>query len=333
MSVTMKPTWRAASGRLLAAVSLILTATFLPFGARAQDYPSQPITVILANAAGSQPDTIMRILQPKLQELLGQLVTVESRDGAAGTIGANTVVNANPDGYTILFGTGSPITRNPFLQADYPFDPLTDLAPVSRTTEVQAMMVARADAPFNTAEELVAYAKEHPGELTYSSAGIGSANHVVGELLNEAAGIDITHVPYTGGAETINALLGGHVTLSYGAAPVVMPHVEEGTLKVIASADPRRVPQFPDLPALTELFPGVEITSWHAFFAPADTPPEAIEKLSGAIRTALADDEVKEKLEALGIAVVASTPEELKQWSVNEYNKLKDVIAGLGIEN
>jgi tripartite-type tricarboxylate transporter receptor subunit TctC len=315
--------------RMLVATSLIFLGGLVA-SAPAQDYPIQPITVILANAAGSQPDTIMRLLQPKMQELLGQLVTVESHDGAAGTIGANKVAHATPDGYTILFTTGSPITRNPFLQSDYPFDPLTDLAPLSRTSEVQAMMVASADAPFNTIEELVAYAKEHPGELTYSSAGIGSANHVVGELLNKAAGIEIVHVPYKGGAEVINALLGGHVTLSYGAAPVVIPHVNEGTLKLIASADPRRVPEYPGLPAIAEVYSGVEITSWHAFFAPGGTPQPVIDKLSEAIRAALNDGEVKERLGALGIVIVASTPDELGDWSSKEYNKLKDVIADLG---
>ena len=303
-----------------------------PALASAQDFPSKPITVIVPHAAGSQPDTIMRLLQPKLQDALGQLVTVEAHSGAAATIGTLSVVRAEPDGHTILFATGSPITRNPFMQKDYPFDPLTDLEPISRTSETYAILVAPVDAPFDTVEELISYAREHPGELTYSSAGIGSAGHVVGEMLNTEAGIDIVHVPYGGGSEIVNAVLGGHVSMTFAGAPVAMPHVEDGTLKVIASADRKRVPDLPDVPAINEIVPGVEVTSWHAFYAPAGTPEDVIDILSNAIRAALEHSEVGGRLDSMGVVVVASTPQELRQWGEEEYHKLEAVIASMGIE-
>ena len=332
MLKSVKQTWSAISRSLGLVLTLTLTSMLAAPPATAQDYPDRQITVILANAAGSQPDTIIRLLQPKLQELLGQLIVVEPKTGAAGTIAAHDVATATPDGYTILFTTGSPITRNPFLQKDFPFDPIADLAPITRTSEVHAMLVAAPNAPFNSIEELIAYAREHPGEVTFSSAGVGSSGHVVGELLNREAGIETVHVPYSGGAEIVNAVLGGHVTMTYAAVPVVAPHVQAGTLKVIASADYQRAPAYPDVPAINETHPGVQVTSWHAFYAPGGTPPEVVNKLAEAIRTALADPQIKEQLEGLGVVVVASTPEELGEWSTNEYNSLKDVIGELGIE-
>jgi tripartite-type tricarboxylate transporter receptor subunit TctC len=306
------------------AASLIAFAMTLSSAAlvEAQTYPTRPVTIIVPFPAGALSDAAARILQPKLAEALGQSVVIENRGGAGGVTGTAAVVRAQPDGYTLLITVNAPVVMGPALQKNYPFDPAKALAGVSLLTETYLALVVRNDSPIKSVADVIRLAKEKPGQLTFGSAGVGSAHQIAGALLNAKAGIAINHVPFQGGAPAVQNLVGGHIDMSFATLPSVMPLVKGGQLRLVAMAEPKRYAGLPDLPTVNETVPGVETTSWVGFLAPAGTPKEIRERLAKIVADAMQTPDIRDKMLALGMTPIPAGPdafdrviaEDLKFW-------------------
>ncbi len=284
--------------------AVILSATT----AQAETYPSRPITIIVPFPAGALSDAAARILQPKLSEALGQSVVVENRGGAGGVTGTAAVARAQPDGYTLLVSVNAPVVMGPALQKSYPFDPSKALAGISLLTETYLALVVRSESTIRSVADVVRLAKERPGQLTFGSAGVGSAHQIAGALLNAKAGIDLSHVPFQGGAPAVQNLAGGHIDMSFATLPSVMPLVRGGQLRLVALAEPKRYAGLPDLPTISETITGVETTSWVGMLAPAGTPMDIRERLAKIVADAMQTPDVRDKMLALGMTPVPMGP-------------------------
>ncbi len=294
--------------RIVAALA-IAAAVSAP--ALAQTYPSRPITLVSAQASGGASDLVARAVMERLQAAMGQPIVIENRPGASGNTGAAAAARATADGHTILIGTDAMMSSNMHLFKSMPFDPVKDFAPITNAGANIIVLAVNSQLPINSVAELIAYAKVNPGGLKFGSSGIASPHHLSGELLKQKTGIDIIHVPYRGGALSANDLLGGHIGmafLSYSAAAPILP---TGKIKVLAVVEKTRYAAIPDVPTVAETVPGFEMSSWLGFFAPAATPQPVVARLNAELVKILKVDEVKERLAKMGLAVVASTPEEL----------------------
>lgn len=295
--------------RIASLVVTLVACAALSLPAHAQSYPTRPVTIVVPFPAGALTDAAARILQPKLSEALGQSVVIENRGGAGGVTGTVAVARAQPDGYTLLITVNAPVVMAPALQKSYPFDPSKALAGISLLTETYLALVVRSDSPIRSIADLIRLAKEKPGQLTFGSAGVGSAHQIAGALLNAKAGIQINHVPFQGGAPAVQNLTGGHIDMSFATLPSVMPLVKGGQLRLVALAEPKRYAGMPDLPTIGETVAGVETTNWVGFFAPAGTPKEILERLAKIVGDAMRTDEVRDKMLALGMTPVPMGPE------------------------
>jgi tripartite-type tricarboxylate transporter receptor subunit TctC len=276
--------------------------------AQAEAYPSRPVTIIVPFPAGALSDAAARILQPKLAEALGQSVVIENRGGAGGVTGTAAVARAQPDGYTLLVSVNAPVVMGPALQKSYPFDPSKALAGISLLTETYLALVVRSESPIRSVADVVRLAKERPGQLTFGSAGVGSAHQIAGALLNAKAGIDLSHVPFQGGAPAVQNLAGGHIDMSFATLPSVIPLVRGGQLRLVALAEPKRYAGLPDLPTISETITGVETTSWVGMLAPAGTPMDIRERLAKIVADAMQTSDVRDKMLALGMTPVPMGP-------------------------
>jgi tripartite-type tricarboxylate transporter receptor subunit TctC len=274
----------------------------------AQGYPTRPITIIVPFPAGALSDAAARILQPKLSEALGQSIVIENRGGAGGVNGTAAVARAQPDGSSLLITVNAPVVMGPALQKSYPFDPSKALAGVSLLTETYLALVVRSDSPIKSVADVIRLAKDKPGQLTFGSAGVGSAHQIAGALLNAKAGIKINHVPFQGGAPAVQNLAGGHIDMSFATLPSVMPLVKGGQLRLVALAEPKRYAGLPDLPTIGETVAGVETTSWVGFLAPAGTPKDILDRLAKIVGDAMRTDDVRDKMLALGMTPVPMGP-------------------------
>jgi tripartite-type tricarboxylate transporter receptor subunit TctC len=298
----------------------------------AQDYPVRPITLIVPFAPGAITDATARILRDPVSQLLGQPIVVENRPGAAGTIAVNSVVRAAPDGYTIVITANGPITMNKYLQKSFPFDPQKDLTPIVNVAETALFLAVNAAIPVKTVAELVAYAKERPNQLSYGSSGIGSPHHIAGELINQIAGIKLQHLPYRGGGPAMQDLVAGHIPISFGTSPSVLPQAKAGTIRVLAAVEAQRSPDLPDVPTVAETIPGVVTSTWVGVYAPAGTPRPIIEKLNRAFVSALKQPDVIEKLLLQGARPVGSTAEEADRLVKAEIESWGRIIPSLAIQ-
>lgn len=314
---------------LLAAGTLALGAA--PVAAQ-DDFPTKPVTIVVPYSAGASTDAVARMIEPKMSEILGQPVVVENRGGASGNVGTAYVADAEPDGYTLLLTVYPPLTMSPFMYEGLSYDPATDFAPIALLTKSIMALAVSSELPIESLDDLIAYVKEHPGEVEYGSAGIGSAHHIAGERLNEAAGLDMEHIPYPGGGPALQDLAGGHIEVSFGTLSAVTPHVESGSVRIIALVENERYGGMPDTPLVVETFPEIRRASWIGLLAPAGTPDEIIDTLNEAAVAALETPEVQEKLSALGIETIASTPEEFAQTMAEDLETNKEMVEKLGIE-
>jgi tripartite-type tricarboxylate transporter receptor subunit TctC len=322
----MKPDFRRF---LLVLAALVI----LPAVASAQTWPSSPITWVAPYPPGAATDSLARVLQAGIGNALGQPIIIENKGGAGGVVGSNFVVRAPKDGYTMLVTVNAPIVMSPFLQASFPFDPAKDLSRIAKVADTYLVLVVRKDSPVNTIADVIRMAKEKgAGGMTFGSSGVGSAHHIAGEILNTNAGIRITHVPFQGGAPTIQSLLGGHIDMAYATLASILPAVQAGELKLIAAAEPNRIAEFPNLPAINETVPGVETTTWVGVFAPADTPREIRQKMYQAIADALKVPEVLSKMQSLGLKPALQTPEEFDATIVKDLAFWKGVVEKAGLE-
>ena len=317
------------SKALLGALSLL---TFSAHLAWSQSYPTRPITLVAPYPPGAVTDSLARILQTALADALGQPIVIDNRSGAGGVIGANFVSRAPADGQTLLITVNAPIVMSPFMQNNFPFDPAKGLSGVAMVAETYLALAVQKSSPINTVADLVKVAKEKPGELTFGSAGVGSAHHIAGELLNKYAGINIVHVPFQGGAPAVQNLIGGHISMSYGTLPSVLPYVESGQLKLIGLAEPRRISELPDLPTIGETVPGVETTTWVGVFAPAGTPKEILDRLNQVIADALKTVDVQLKMKNLGMKPALQSPADFDKTILKDLAFWKAAVDKAGIE-
>jgi tripartite-type tricarboxylate transporter receptor subunit TctC len=315
---------------LLAVVTALLLAGA---SAQAQDFPTRPIKVVIAFPPGGPTDFVGRIIADKLKDLLGQPVIIENKAGANGAIGADFVAKAAPDGYTLFLTTAGAVTITPNLRTDTPYDTLRDFAPISRVVDVNEVLAVRPELGANSAQDLVAMAKEKPDKLAFASTGVGSPPHLALELFQASAGVKFVHVPYRGAAPAITDLLGGQVVAMFADAPVLLPHILGGKLKPVGIAAVARNPVLPNVPTLAEQgYADTAADNWYGLLAPAKTPPAIIAKLNQALRAALADTAIKEKLVTSGAVPSPSTPEEFAAFLKEELARWGKVIREKGIK-
>jgi tripartite-type tricarboxylate transporter receptor subunit TctC len=297
-----------------------LAAPFLLSGlARAQSYPSQPIRLVCPYPPGATSDNVARTMARALSERLGQTVVVENRAGAGGAVGTRHVAEAKPDGYTLLNASGGNLLISPYLN-EVGYHPLRDLAPVAMAGEAYSLVGVSAALPVQTLPELIAYARQHQGELNYASSGIGSTGHLRGAMLAEQAGFEAVHIPFPGSAAAVNSLLAGDCQLMID--PVVAPSVQQGgKIRAVAVVGAGRWEDFPDVPNITELGLGQDWPSsgWYSLFAPAGVPEAVIGRLNAAYNDALAEPDTAAALRRLGLKPEPTAPDQLRRRLAQEY--------------
>ena len=301
-------------------------------GARAQGFPSRPITIVVPYPAGGPVDVTARLIAQSVGNRLGQPIAVDNRGGGAGLIGSVAVQHAEPDGHTLILGTNQTHATNQSLLKNCPYDAVKDFAPVAGIADIPHVLVIRRGLEAANVGALVALAKKSPGELNYASTGVGSASHLAAELFKTRAGIDLQHIPFRGAAPMTTELLAGRVDLTFATLPGVIGHIESGVLRALAVASPRRAARLPNIPTLAEAgVPGVEADAWFALFAPAKTPAPTIEKLSGAVATALRTEAASSAVAAQGMTLALRSPRELAAWLPGEIAKWAAVIKAAGV--
>ena len=301
-------------------------AVFAPHIARAESWPSRFVRLIVPFPPGGGTDAVGRIISIKLSEIWGQQVVIENRGGAGSNLGSEAGAHADPDGYTILFAA-LPIAINQFIYPKLNFDVIADFAPISLLCTFPNLLVVANDSPARSVSDLIAYAKAHPGTVTFGSSGIGTSPHLSGELFKRMAGIEMTHVPYRGAGPAINDLLPGRLTLMFNTAASLMPYVKGGQVRGLATTGGKRFFAAPELPTVAEAgLPGFQVDSWYALFAPAKTPPEIVRRMSADVATALRDSVTLQRMENLGLETVGSTPEQLGSFVQAEVAKWGPVI-------
>jgi len=311
---------------LLAAVVALFSAAL-----RADDYPTRPITFVAVFGPGSASDTICRIIADRLSPLLGQPIVVEDRPGADGALAALYVHHQPADGYTLLMGTNSPLSADPFIHRDINYDPIKDFVPVTRVGSFTLMLVVDPKLPIHSVQELIDYAKANPGKLTYAS---GNTAGIVGmETVKRWAEVSILHVPYKTTAPAIEDIIAGRVSMMFADFTSAMPHVNAGTLRPLAISRIKRSSLFPDLPTMDEAgIKGFNLDAWAGLVAPAGTPPEIITKLNGALRQVIDSRDVQAKFKNVGFEGFSSTPEELGAYMKAEIVDWGKMVKDAGIK-
>jgi tripartite-type tricarboxylate transporter receptor subunit TctC len=313
--------------RFAAALSLVLLAA----GALAQ-YPVRPIRLLVPNPPGGAADTIARVVAPGLGDALGQPVVVENRPGSNGNLSSELAAKSAPDGYTLLLGQDSQIVISPHLYAKLPVDTLKDLAPVATLVTTQMVLAVNPALPVTNLQEFIALAKRARPPLAYASIGNGSQHHLTMEMLKARAGIELLHVPYKGGGPATMALLAGEVPVMFGGNSVTA-HIKAGRLRGLAVAGKKRSAAFPDLPTLSEFFPGLEVTAWLGIFAPAGVPAPVMSRLHGEINRLLSSAALRDKVLGVGgLEPFVSTPEEFAALIRAEYAKYGEVVKATGVK-
>lgn len=292
-------------------LALALAAAALGGSAFAQDkYPSKPVTVIVPQAAGGANDTIARVIAQKLTEQTGQSFIVENRPGAGGNLGTVAAAKSRNDGYTIMLTADSSMVINPSLYKNTGFDPIKDFEPVGPVATAGYVLVAHPAFPAKNVSELVTLAKQQPGKINIGSAGNGTLNHLVGEMLGKATGIDLTHVPYKGSAAAVTDLVAGQVQVSVQSLPSSISFIKTGKIKVLGVVNPKRVAALPDAPTIGETIKGFGATPWYGVFVPHGTPKAVTAYLNAEIAKALDAKDVQERLAGVGCEPFKSTPEQ-----------------------
>ena len=312
-------------------ISVLATAV-APASAEAQAYPSRPLRFIVPFPPGGSTDIYARIIGPRLADALRQQIVIDNRPGAGGALGADLAAKAPPDGYTIWLGQTNNLAIGPAMRTKNSYDPVRDFSPITLLMQAPQVMVVNAGSPITSIKELIAAAKSKPGTLTFASAGIGSSGHVAGELLNQAAGVNITHVPYKGASPAMIDLRGGRVTFLATSLASAAQFVKDGKIKGIATTGLKRARLMPDVPTVAESgVPGFEVASWHGMLAPAKVPREIIARLNREIVAILDKPEVRDALLSEGGDITPGTPEEFAVFLKSEAQKWAKVIKQAGI--
>jgi tripartite-type tricarboxylate transporter receptor subunit TctC len=291
----------------------------------ALDYPIRPVRLIVFFAAGGGNDIIARLMGQWLSERLGQQFVIENRPGGGGNIGTETVVRAAPDGYTLLL-VSSPNTTNGTLYEHLDYDFIRDIAPVAGISREPNVMVVNPSVPAKTVPEFIAYAKANPGKINYATAGIGSSQHMSGEMFKMMAGIEMVHVPHRGSAPALQSLLGGEVQVMFASMPSSLEFIRAGKLRALAVTTATRSPELPDLPPIGDFLPGYEASVFYGIGAPKDTPPEIVEILNKEINAGLEDPKLRARLTDLGGAILPGSSAEFGKLIASETVKWAKVI-------
>jgi tripartite-type tricarboxylate transporter receptor subunit TctC len=325
-----------ATGRIVSA--LVAAAAILGFGllpCHAQDagYPGRPVQIVVPFPPGGSADLVGRILADKVGAAFGQQVVIINRPGAAGMIGTQSVAGAPPDGYTLALSSVGSLIIAPALAASRPYEVLNDFAPITLVAKVAEVTMASAKADIKSFAELVAVAKAHPGKLSYGSTGVGSIPHLATELLKKETGIDMVHVPYTGGATSLSDLLTGRIEIMINDLPAYLPHIRSGALTALAVNGPQRSDLLPDVRTTAELgYPTIVSENWFGLLAPAQTPPAIVAKINRAFVAALADPDVKAQLARNGVVAVGQPVEDFRAFLGAEQKRWNAIIAAVHIQ-
>lgn len=301
--------------------------------AQSQDYPVRPVTLIVPFAPGGSVDIVARILGQKLTERLGKPIIIENRAGGGTTVGVSAAAKAAPDGYTLMSAACGTLANNPTLYKRLPYDPIRDFAHVALIITVPLILVVHPSLPVHSVRDLIKLAKDRPGELSYASSGMGSSLHLAGELLKSLTAIEITHVPYKGGAPAMNDVVAGHVPLMFADAGVALPQIREGKVRALGVASKARMAAAPDIPPIAEAgVPGFDAACWQMIVAPAATPQEIVGKLHGEFAAIMALPDIRDRIEKVGlIPVVSPRPEELRRFVEAEIVRWSKVVHQAGM--
>ena len=323
-----------SAGRILlaAAAALCLWLGNVP-SASAELYPTRPIKIIVPTPAGGPVDVIARLVGNYLTSALGQAVVIDNRPGAGNTLGSKEAAQAEPDGYTLLYSSASGLVLAPMLQKNAGYDPLTSYDPIVLVAQSSNILVVHPSVPVNSVQELVAYAKANPGKVNFSSGGIGVLPHLIGEWFKSAAAIDIVHVPYRGGGPSINDLVAGQVQMTFEGTSVLLPLIQSGKLRALATTSSKRIPELPDLPTMVESgFPGFVSTSWTGLLAPAHTPRAVIDKLNTQINEGVRSPDFKAALAKLSNEPLGGTPQAFTDMIKGDIGKWAPIVTALGLK-
>jgi len=314
--------------RLLVAFLIALLAA--P-AAWSQGYPSRPVRMVVSFPPGTTPDTVARVVAPRMQEALGQPVVVENRAGAGGNVAADGVAKSAADGYTLLVSTNAAVATNKVLYDNLPYDPERDLATISLLATAPQVLVVHPSVPARAFAEFIDHLKKNPGKLSYGTTGSGSASHLTMELLKSDAGVFIVHIPYRGFPQAVTDMLSGNIHAMFAIIPGMLPHIRAEKMRPLAVTALRRSELVPDVPSVKELgYPQLESLAWIGLLAPAATPAEIIERLSLEARKALAAPDARTMLSRAGFDVVGSTAAQFRRWQQAEIAKWGKVIRATG---
>jgi len=314
-------------------IAAALLALVLAAPAGAQSFPDRPIRLVVPFTTGGPSDIVARMMAPRMTAVLGQPIVVEARPGAGGVTGMDAVAKSPADGYVIGLGSAGGLAISPKLQPSMPYDALRDFAPLTLAVLVPEPLVVPASTPYRTVAELVAAAKARPGALNYGSTGPGSMPHLAGELLRLAAGIDITHVPYRGGAPLSLALVSGEVQIGFADLPILLPQLRAGTIRALAFGTDQRIALLPEVPTFAEAgLPTVRTDNWHGLVAPARTPEPVLAALHRAAIAALEDPEVARQLREQGAFPTPQNREQFAAFIRAEQERWGEVIRRAGVK-
>ncbi|ETR75422.1 MFS transporter [Afipia sp. P52-10] len=310
--------------------ALLLAA--LASNAAAQDFPNRPVTWVVPFTPGGVTDTGARVVAKAFSETLGVSVIVENKGGAGGIVGTEFVAQSKPDGYTILYGSSGPMATNPYLYKKISYDPLKSFSLIHTMSESPMIMVVNPNTPYKTVAEFVEYAKKNPNKINFGSSGAGTSPHLVGELLQQEAGIKLTHVPYKGSSPAVVDLLAGTVDVMFDYAVVVKPHIDSGKLRALAVTSSDRMKILPTIPTLKESgYPNAVLAGWSTIVAAKDTPQPIVDKLAKAFGEALKKPEVVSYFETNGSAIMPPlTGDKLTEFMVSENKKFKGLVEKSG---
>jgi tripartite-type tricarboxylate transporter receptor subunit TctC len=309
----------------------LLAVMFTLSPTRSQDYPAKPIRVLVPAQPGGIGDILPRILAQKLAESGTATIVVENRTGGAGTIAAEAVARASPDGYLLLVGNQGQLAIRPQL-AKVPYDPIKDFAPIILLVTVPNILVVHPSVPAKTLPELIAYAKANPGKLTYASQGVGASGHIAGELFKQSAGVDIVHVPYRGAAPAAQDLAAGHVSMMFDVVSLALGPIKSDRVRAIGVAAKARTSVLPDLPTLAENGYPLEVGAWFGLLAPAGTPPEVVAWLNRESNRVFSQEDARSKFVAQGASMPLGAPETFRDFIAAQAARFGEVIRRAGIK-
>ncbi|MEA2930862.1 MAG: putative tricarboxylic transport rane protein [Hyphomicrobiales bacterium] len=321
--------------RIARAAVALIGAALISGSAHAQDYPTRAITLVVPYSAGGGNDTMARVVAEKMSRTLGQQIVIENKGGAGGSIATRQVAKAAPDGYTLGLGGTGTLAINPTLYHNVGYDPRKDFAPVGLIATSALVVLTNPQVAATSIPELIALAKREPGKLNYASAGVGSGIHLGAELFATMAGIKLTHVPYKGSSPALTDLIGGHVSIYFSSLPPAIALMKEGKVRALAVTGAKRSDVFPDLPTVAEAaLPGYEAVLHYGIVAPAGTPRPIIDKLNAALKAALAEPDVRDRIASDGAELLGGTPEDYAADIDREETKWSAIVklAGARVE-